>query len=535
MHRGLALLVTITAGLINAAPTPSKPQPKRHFKVPVKGHKKLSPAHAMSHACRKYGGDVTFFDPEKALDTLFPDADFGYQASSADWYAYPSSSSAAPMVYYTASAAPWDITPQSSSAALVPFESSSLPAAPSGYGVSGSPFSASAAPSSKSAIVSSVSASSSMPVASSSSPVSSGVESSSAPVPSNSPSSSSATASAPAPSASSPSGDGAVEGEVTATPEANEAAYYSSVDIGGQKLNLNFDTGSADMWVYNTGMSSGLTSGHAVYNPVQSSTFTKYNGGTWEIQYGDGSTAKGTVGFDTVTIGGVVAQKQCIELAEQVTGTFLEDSDTDGLLGLAFSVINTVLPQPQKTFFENVMDELEQPLFTADLEEDASGTYEFGSIDERKYSGEIHYAPVDNGLGFWQVESNTYTIGGARKTCTVCSPTIIDTGTSLVLMDDDVVKAYYQQVSGARYDSQNYGYMYPCIATLPDFGIAIGDYTAVINGSDITYAEASASYCFGGIQGNQGTGVQILGDVLLKQFFAVFDGGNMQFGIADKA
>jgi hypothetical protein len=36
-------------------------------------------------------------------------------------------------------------------------------------------------------------------------------------------------------------------GEVTASPEENESEYLSPVKIGGQQLNLNFDTGSADL------------------------------------------------------------------------------------------------------------------------------------------------------------------------------------------------------------------------------------------------------------------------------------------------
>jgi hypothetical protein len=50
----------------------------------------------------------------------------------------------------------------------------------------------------------------------------------------------SATATANAP-------DDGGSGEVTATPEENESEYLSPVAIGGQKLNLNFDTGSADL------------------------------------------------------------------------------------------------------------------------------------------------------------------------------------------------------------------------------------------------------------------------------------------------
>ena len=54
-----------------------------------------------------------------------------------------------------------------------------------------------------------------------------------------------ATATASATASASTDDDGS--GEVTATPEENESEYLSPVTIGGQKLNLNFDTGSADL------------------------------------------------------------------------------------------------------------------------------------------------------------------------------------------------------------------------------------------------------------------------------------------------
>lgn len=40
-------------------------------------------------------------------------------------------------------------------------------------------------------------------------------------------------------------------------------------------------------------------------------------------------------------------------------------------------------------------------------------------------------------------------------------------------------------------------------------------------------------YCFGGLQSGAGD-IQVLGGIFLKQFFAVFDGGNLRFGVAQK-
>ncbi|KAF2716004.1 Asp-domain-containing protein [Polychaeton citri CBS 116435] len=337
----------------------------------------------------------------------------------------------------------------------------------------------------------------------------------------------------------SPTSGGDGTAEVTSTPEDNNSEYLTPVTVGGQKLTLDFDTGSADLWVFSSQMSSSEQGQHGIYDPSKSSNYQNLTGGTWKIQYGDQSGASGTVGYDVVAVGEATATKQAVELATQVSQQFEQDTNSDGLLGLAFGSINTVKVNgratPQKTFFENVMDSLEKPLFSVDLNEQ-DGTYEFGAIDDSKYSGELHYVDIDNSGGFWQFDSTEYSVGGKTSQNSGASPAIADTGTSLLLTDDAVVKAYYAQVNGAKLDSTQGGYVYPCSADLPDFGVQVGDYMVNLKGSGLTYAQIdqTGKQCFGGIQSNAGAGVQIFGDVLLRQTYAVFDGGNLQFGIAPK-
>lgn len=324
--------------------------------------------------------------------------------------------------------------------------------------------------------------------------------------------------------------------EVTASPESNDAEYLVPVSIGGQTLNLDFDTGSADLWVFSTELSQNEIGGHTAFDKSKSSSWEEYDGASWKIAYGDGSGASGDVGFDSVAIGAATATHQAVELATQVSDQFIKDTDNDGLLGLSFSKINTVKPQTQTTWFDTIKGDLQAPVFTADLEKDASGTYEFGKIDDSKYTGDVHYAPVDASTGFWQFESPSYTVGGQTYSCKTCSPAIADTGTSLVLVDDDVAKAYYSQVQGSKNDAYQGGYTYPCDADLPDFGVAIGpDFVANLKGNELTYAQIDGQTCFGGIQSNSKGDMQIFGDVMFKQYFAIFDDGNKQFGVATKA
>lgn len=94
--------------------------------------------------------------------------------------------------------------------------------------------------------------------------------------------------------------------------------------------------------------------------------------------------------------------------------------------------------------------------------------------------------------------------------------------------------AYYNKVPSAR--NTIYGYSHLCDEPLPSLSIAIGDaYVATVNGSDMSYAslDDGSGECFGGLQAGPGH-IQILGGIFLKQFFAVFDGGNLRFGVALK-
>lgn len=278
-------------------------------------------------------------------------------------------------------------------------------------------------------------------------------------------------------------------GLVTATPEQNDVEYLSPVNIGGQVLNLDFDSGSSDLWVFNTQLSAAATTGHTTFDPTQSKTFALMQGASFQISYGDGSGAAGNVGTDVVSVGGATVQKQAVELATAVSKSFVQDTNNNGLMGLAFSKLNTVQPQPQKTFFDNVMNSLAEPLFTADLRAAAPGAYEFGRIDTSKFTGQMTWVPVNAAKGFWQFTSESFAVGtGAPQTSTKGGQAIADTGTTLILADPKVAEAYYSQIDGAKNDQAAGGFTVPCNAQLPDLMLDVGGTMAKVKGSDINFA-----------------------------------------------
>lgn len=344
-------------------------------------------------------------------------------------------------------------------------------------------------------------------------------------------------------------------GDVPADDQQNDSLYLASVTVGTppQKVSLDFDTGSADLWLWSTGLpaslqAQGKTSGHAIFDPDKSSTFKVSNQSSWKISYGDGSGASGTVGTDVLTLGGLSIEDQAVELATSLSKQFTTGPG-DGLLGLAFGNINTVKPTAVKTPVDNLIaqKDISLAVFTAhlgswkDAPEDDGGIsfYTFGYIDpaplQRAKLQQPYYTPVDSSAGFWQFPSVSATVNGNPIARGDDNTAIADTGTTLALVSDDLCKAIYDAIPGARYDKTNQGWIYPANtpeASLPVVAFAVGDRTFAVQKEDLGFAEAEGlkTYVYGGIQSRGDIPFDIFGDTWLKSVYAIFDMGNKRFG-----
>ncbi|KAK1251278.1 hypothetical protein MKX07_005833 [Trichoderma sp. CBMAI-0711] len=319
--------------------------------------------------------------------------------------------------------------------------------------------------------------------------------------------------------------------------DSADSEYITSVSIGtpAQVLPLDFDTGSSDLWVFSSETPKSSATGHAIYTPSKSSTSKKVSGASWSISYGDGSSSSGDVYTDKVTIGGFSVNTQGVESATRVSTEFVQDTVISGLVGLAFDSGNQVRPHPQKTWFSNAASSLAEPLFTADLRHGQNGSYNFGYIDTSVAKGPVAYTPVDNSQGFWEFTASGYSVGGGKLNRNSIDG-IADTGTTLLLLDDNVVDAYYANVQSAQYDNQQEGVVFDCDEDLPSFSFGVGSSTITIPGDllNLTPLEEGSSTCFGGLQSSSGIGINIFGDVALKAALVVFDLGNERLGWAQK-
>ncbi|KAK7454309.1 hypothetical protein CaCOL14_005567 [Colletotrichum acutatum] len=343
-------------------------------------------------------------------------------------------------------------------------------------------------------------------------------------------------------------------GDVTAEDQQYDSMYLCEVSIGTppQKFKLDFDTGSSDLWVFSTELSSATQKGHNIFDASKSSTYKKLDGKTWKISYGDGSSASGDVGTDNLVLGGLTVENQAIESASQLADQFSQGSG-DGLLGLAFGSINTVMRDgnfrdPVATPVENMIAQQDIPkdaeLFTSAFysERDAAkprSFYTFGWIDTDLVSAsgeDIHWTDIDNSQGFWMFESGSASVNGKAVTQSG-NKAIADTGTTLALVSDEVCDALYKAIPGAKYDDQQQGYVFPTSTKaddLPEFKVAVGDKEFVIQKEDLAFAPASDGFWYGGVQSRGSNEFDILGDAFLKSIYAIWDQGNTRFGCVPK-
>lgn len=252
------------------------------------------------------------------------------------------------------------------------------------------------------------------------------------------------------------------------------------------------------------------------------------------MKYGDNTGASGIVYRDDVSINGLTAKDHGVQVAIAVSAEISKDSASSGIMGMGYSISNTVRPTQEKTFMDNVMSKLAKPVFTADLKKGLPGTYDFGYINSSLHKGEIAYAPINRNLPYWEIQVSGYQFGNNGNYIAEKFPGIIDTGTSLILLPGDMVRSYYALVQGSYFDPDSAMTVFPCNATLPDFIFGIDSYRGVVPGHYINYAPADGTMCFGGIQLANGIPFAVLGDVLIKAQFVVFNRGDHTVGFANK-
>ncbi|KAG6935448.1 progastricsin [Chelydra serpentina] len=317
-----------------------------------------------------------------------------------------------------------------------------------------------------------------------------------------------------------------------------DAAYYGEISIGTPPQNflVLFDTGSSNLWVPSTYCQSQACSNHARFNPSQSSTYSS-NGQTFSLQYGSGSLS-GFFGYDTVTLQNIAVTNQEFGLSENEPGTNFIYAQFDGILGMAYPslAVGGATTALQGMLQENL---LSQPIFSFYLSSQPSSQYGgevvFGGVDSSLYSGQIYWAPVTQEL-YWQIGIDEFVIGGqATGWCSQGCQAIVDTGTSLLTVPQQLMSSFLQDVGAQENEYGEYVVDCSSVQSLPTISFTINGVSFPLPPS--AYILSNNGYCSVGVEptylpSQNGQPLWILGDVFLRQYYSVYDMGNNRIGFA---
>jgi len=309
--------------------------------------------------------------------------------------------------------------------------------------------------------------------------------------------------------------------------------YYGTIQMGTPAVDFLalFDTGSSNLWLPASNCTN-CASSKTKYNPAASSTY-KPNGTSFEIQYGTGSM-KGFVCHDILTIGELQVEVDFATATNEPGATF-KVAKFDGILGLGWPsiAVDGITPVMQRMAEERVIDSY---MFGFYLQSDASqtGKLTLGGYDKTKASS-LTWVPVTQ-ENYWSVNMESMSFNGWVATNVTWA--IIDSGTSLLAGPSDDVTAIASKFGATSVG--NGEYIVDCDATLPDMSVTLGNgahsATLTVKGNDLRIKVCRfiiICECILGMVGlDLGKPLWILGDVLMRDYYTVFDIGNAQVGFA---
>ncbi|XGW09698.1 hypothetical protein V3C99_011736 [Haemonchus contortus] len=323
---------------------------------------------------------------------------------------------------------------------------------------------------------------------------------------------------------------------------SSNMAYYGIIHIGTppQQFQVQFDTGSANLWVPCMGCKDEACQKHRQFD-CQKSTTCNGTKNQFEVEYSSG-IIQANIDYDIVCFGCPCSyctnRNQGFGCAISETEKFATEV-FDGILGLAWKsdAAGNISP-PLDQIFANKKT-CPEALFafymsTSNNAQGIAGELTICGTDPKHYKGTIAWAPLI-AERLWRIELGPVYIRGMTLT-TGGQQAIVDTGTSIITAPMSIVQKI-QNLTGAKVNPQG-AYEVDCknISTLPAIVFLLGGEDFVLEGQDyVVQTNQTCTLGFLGLEIPPPIGpIWILGDVFLRNFYTVFDHGNKRVGFAHK-
>lgn len=325
-------------------------------------------------------------------------------------------------------------------------------------------------------------------------------------------------------------------------------SYMIDLKLGSTKqlVTVVLDTGSTVLWVAsNKCPEQTCGKPKESFNPSKSKTFKKTKQ-PLQIQYGSGSV-QGYFGTDTISISPKLTFKGSIGVATAAQGIL--SRTTDGIMGLRppeSGEVPTVVDELRSAHLigKSVISVYFQPL-PKKATISVNGELSIGSIDTSKVNGAITYFPITKvqpASLYWGFDHTGLYSG--KKLLHSKGTGILDTGTSLIMLDSKIGKAFFKNIPGAKIDPQTGLYSYPCsgLKKYPSFSITLGGRRFTLTAEEYT-APTDLMAELGGPKGSNiceswislgDTGFDlILGQKFLEFYVSVYDTDKLRMGLGE--
>ncbi|KAH9254906.1 hypothetical protein BASA81_007156 [Batrachochytrium salamandrivorans] len=306
-----------------------------------------------------------------------------------------------------------------------------------------------------------------------------------------------------------------------------DAQYFGTIQIGTppQSFKVQFDTGSANLWVPSTRCFDQSCLSHSRYDRTQSSTFSA-NNAPFSIQYGTGSVT-GVMSSDTLQFAGISVPGQIFAEAVTEPGNTFATSAFDGILGLGFQAISiNNIPTPLDNMISRRL--LPAGIFGFFLTRGgvSGSSLTLGGIDTNRINGAITWVPLFR-KAFWEVVMDSVTLG---NTVLATNPhAVLDSGTSLIAIPSAFASQIHQQLGAIPF--QNGLQLIQCTG-LPSISFTMNGVTFTLRNEDYVLP-FGFGFCVSVFIGIDINNFWILGDSFLKLYYTIFDLDNGRIGLAN--
>jgi hypothetical protein len=364
-----------------------------------------------------------------------------------------------------------------------------------------------------------------------------------------------------------------------------DSEYLTDITVGGQKFKVIVDTGSSDTWLAAKGFKCyNLTSYPEppaecafgpTFDPKKSKTFVPIKNENFNISYGDGEFLTGSVGSETITVGGLTATKQTMGVVN--FAAWNGDGVNSGLFGLAYPSLTSVyngsnpnadsrsnILQYDPFFYTAVKQGKSRPYFSIALnrgsfKNQATSSYDphlgylaFGGLAPVKTIEPCVTVPVQGftvsstatpKYMFYTVNIYAYIFNGTSPVTGSGKHAILDSGTTLNYLPTALADAYNARfVPPAVFSADAGVYYVDCDAKVPSFAVQIGGKKFTIDAKDQILPSTGPDGKVQCISGTTDGGdpadpnsLYIMGDTFLHNVVATFNIKTEQISLSQRA